>query len=576
MRIISAEVTNFASYKKLHFIFKNQGLTLISGPTGAGKSTLCDIIPWILFGKTAKNGTVDEIRSWHTDESTDGTLVFSQGDQTYYVRRIRGKSNDLFYGQQTDYIAEGKRGKDATDTQKKINQLIGLDVDTYLAGAYFHEFSQTAQFFTTTAKVRRSITEQLADLTLAKQLQENSSSYNKEIKKEHESVSQEILLKKNTLASLQRTLKDTTARWNAHELHHAASIKDLEDKAKNYEALKAKEIKILQGKHKVFEKDREDKSADILLETESYTKMLKPANYYEFRRLDLDIAIAALRHSKCKECGAPKNIDSLLVKEKELYGLNRDEASNKAILTDIGKLEVRLSNIKNQVNPYTRQIEQEKSRQNTYLRQLEEIKQSINPFETVIDETAEAMIITKEEIKALDAKSKDLTAESDDMESLADVINTFRSAIISRTVSYLETSTNDLLSSHFDAEIRVTFSASDADKLEVEITKDGNLCSYTQLSKGQRQLLKLCFGVSVMKAISNYNSTDFNCLWFDEVFSGLDEELKAKGFGLLEELARNYSSLFVIDHSTELKAMFINEIKIRLEDGNSTIGGDNE
>jgi len=59
VKILSCVLENFASYERLEFDFSPQGLTLIEGPTGSGKSTLCDAIPWILFGRTAKDGALD-------------------------------------------------------------------------------------------------------------------------------------------------------------------------------------------------------------------------------------------------------------------------------------------------------------------------------------------------------------------------------------------------------------------------------------------------------------------------------------------------------------------------------------
>ena len=173
VRVKSINAQNFASYEYLDFQFDSTGLCLIQGPTGSGKSTLCDLVPWCLFGKTAKGGSVDEIRSWPGSKITvchaflDGLVVIRR-------RGPKAKDNDLcFY--EYDYEAEVAgditRGKDLNDTQKLLNARLGMDYDLYMAGSYYHEFSQTAQFFTTSAKNRRVLCEQLTDLSLATKLQ---------------------------------------------------------------------------------------------------------------------------------------------------------------------------------------------------------------------------------------------------------------------------------------------------------------------------------------------------------------------------------------------------------------------
>src|SRR5271166_6085820 len=154
MKILSCYVSDFASYEELHFNFQKQGLTLIQGPTGSGKSTLCDIIPWTLFGRTAKDGAVDEILKWNSTEPAYGNLTLEVRGEKIAVTRARGKNakdNDLILWVDDKLI----RGKDLNDTQKLINTKLGMDLQLYLASAYFHEFSQTAGFFTATAKNRR-------------------------------------------------------------------------------------------------------------------------------------------------------------------------------------------------------------------------------------------------------------------------------------------------------------------------------------------------------------------------------------------------------------------------------------
>ena len=184
MKVWSCQLENFASYKELDFQFDETGLILISGPTGSGKSTLCDALPWILFSKTAKGGTVDEIINWTSEEPTKGTVFVTVPEGDFIITRIRGKKakdNDLYFADR-NFPGNVTRGKDLNDTQLLINNLLGLTAELYLSGSYFHEFSQTAQFFTTTPKNRRTICEQIVDLSLAKKLQTNTKDNTKTVK----------------------------------------------------------------------------------------------------------------------------------------------------------------------------------------------------------------------------------------------------------------------------------------------------------------------------------------------------------------------------------------------------------
>lgn len=75
-----------------------------------------------------------------------------------------------------------------------------------------------------------------------------------------------------------------------------------------------------------------------------------------------------------------------------------------------------------------------------------------------------------------------------------------------------------------------------------------------------------------MKSVKNYHSIDLNCAFFDEALDGLSEEFKIKAHRLFETLIQDYSSIFVVEHSAELKSLFENSFKVNLINGRSEIG----
>lgn len=467
MRVISCSVQNFGSYKSLEFNFEDQGLTLIQGATGSGKSTLCDIIPWILFGKTAKDGGVDEIRSWQSNDLTYGSLLLDSGVN---IVRIRGnKANDLYFSTVPMAI---QRGKDLNDTQKLINNLLGLSAEQYLSGAYLHEFSQTAQFFTTTAKNRRAICEQIVDLTLAKKLQEKTSTYKKELSIGINKLHSKQLTIKSNLELLQRMKQAEKTKASTWEVNHK------------------KTIEYTGACYDKFEKNRK--------------KIIS---------------------NSCKACG------TVLAEPQEVIDTS----------------------------------------ENPYATKLIEIEKEENPHSGAVKDFTDELNDYNAKLLELEAQYIAYGSDYSDLDTLEDVVSTLRSTLISNTIKYVESQTNDLLIKHFDAEIKVEFETTDNDKLEVSIQKDGNICSYTQLSKGQRQLLKLCFSVSIMQAVQNQQGVKFDQIFLDEALSGLDDTLKIKAFRLFAELATVYNSVFVIDHSTGLKELFDNKHTVELINGFSYI-----
>lgn len=467
MRIISCSLQNFGSYKNLEFDFENQGLTLVQGATGSGKSTLMDAIPWILFGHTAKDGAADEVRSWNCKETTCGGVTLEINGTLLKVSRSRNP-NDLILSE--NEVAH--RGKDLNDTQKLINDRLGINCDLYLSGAYFHEFSQTAQFFSTTAKNRREICEQIVDLSLAKKLQTNTTEKAKNLKKDASRLTGELSAIRTTMMALDKHNKTEINKANRWKIEHQ------------------NRIKVATMLYDKFETSRK--------------KTMK---------------------NKCTACG------TVLGVPQESY----DDSEN------------------------------------PYLHQLVALEQETNPHSGTVKDFTEELVILAAGEHGLGLSLWKYEQEISDLDILTDTVQVFRGALVKNTISYIESNTNDLLTKYFDAEININLLVEDTSKVDVTITKDGNTCVYTQLSKGQRQLLKLCFAVSIMQAVQNHHGVKFNQLFFDEALDGLDETLKAKAYRLLEDLAVTYESVFVVEHSEGLKSMFPSAYKVELVNGGSQI-----
>ena len=94
MRIVSLTVAGFGPFKTPQhvdfFRFDDSGIFLITGKTGAGKSSILDAICYALYNSVPRyEGTQQQLRSDHSelDDPSFVELVFTTGDATYRVRR---------------------------------------------------------------------------------------------------------------------------------------------------------------------------------------------------------------------------------------------------------------------------------------------------------------------------------------------------------------------------------------------------------------------------------------------------------------------------------------------------------
>ena len=223
------------------------------------------------------------------------------------------------------------------------------------------------------------------------------------------------------------------------------------------------------------------------------------------------------------------------------------------------------------VNPHIEELERAKDTKNEAKTQLKALQEATNPHKSIVAEMTCAALDLESEIKSLESQISELNTDIADSETLQSVLDTFRATSIESTVLEIESATNLYLSRHFDAEIKIALTSSEGDKIEVEIFKGANSCSFSQLSKGQRQLLKLCFGLSIMRSISARNGLQIEYLFLDEALDGLDDAFKVKAFSLLNALSLDYKSIFVVEHNEAFKSLFASVVNISLIDGVSSL-----
>lgn len=506
MRLLRAKAVNFGSYSNIEFSFENQGLTLISGPTGSGKSTLMDIPFWALFGETSKGGTVDEIRSWKNNGPTQVDLEIQHNDKRYTITRIRGtaKQNDLYWYE--DGIGMAHRGKDITDTQKRLNSLINMDSDTYSTAAYIHEFSPSSTFFAASAKYRREFFERLVDLTFAEKLYAACKEKIQEVKKECTAKLVQVNKLTGTVANLKDVISNSQHRRSTWQDSQNKKIKGFEDTIK--------EIK------------QNSIPEDVTDQVEKITAELKN-----------------IKKEKCPSCG---NLAEGDLKNELLIVLNRlqdQQWKRERCLTTLKATEQSLQQKILEKNPYTEQTD--------------EMARELYSQETQLDK------VRREHAK--------LTERQNALEHLKDLTSVLRARMLEDKVLEIQNDVNRLLETYFDSEIRATFAIEDSDSLKVTLNKSGYDCSYHQLSKGQRQMLRLCFSVAVMDAASSAASNHLNVTFLDEPSDGLDAPLKERVSKLLQDLVSTRESIFVIEHDETTKNTFNNRYEVRLENDESVI-----
>ncbi len=565
MKILSCEATNFGSYPKLSFDFDDSGLTLVHGPTGSGKSSLFDAVCWTLFGITAKNGSVDEVRNWKSESITSGEVLVDLEHTVIKVVRLRGKpsENDLYF------IKDGAtvRGKDVNDTQALINEALGVDKEVFLSSCYLNEFSPVHAFFTSSLKSRREILDIISDTSLPVRLFEKSKEREKSLSFRGVSLSKEEAVQSNIVNNLSSRIADLEQSSNKWEKDHELKTKELHLKSENFESIKETKLETLRTKSKVWDQNKELTLAGIDRKTQKLDDKLSKIEAAE-TELEALKAKAQEEYKQCELCGTVKADDKIENKKKALLLVIREKEyviDNMCDLTESYHAET------SKVNPYDAEIKAHlESNDNVYAQQLEEHLKQNNPHTDKI----EKLYV---EFKKASLRSGDILAELTEVEQNSHLVKTLknlssdlRTELVKKSINQVESQANSYLQRFFDGEFRLELSSVD-ESIDVVLKKNGYDCSYTQLSKGQRRLLQLTFSLSVMKAASNKIGVHFDTLFLDEALDGLDSELKTKAFNLLTELSTKHSTVMVIDHFDSFKTLFDKKISVQLINDESVI-----
>ena len=186
--LIMSAFGSYAGTEKIDFTGLQHGLFLITGDTGAGKTTIFDAITYALYDRTSggkRDGNM--MRSQYASEETDTYVEFSfaYGENVYTVRRnpeyLRlGKrkyaDGSPRFVKETSKVSlilpEGKEFKGKKkETDKKIEEIIGLDVNQFTQIAMIAQ-GDFLKLLHAESKERKRIFSQIFQTKLYWQMQE--------------------------------------------------------------------------------------------------------------------------------------------------------------------------------------------------------------------------------------------------------------------------------------------------------------------------------------------------------------------------------------------------------------------
>lgn len=548
-------------------------LTQIIGVNGVGKSSIPLILEEVLFNKNSKGIKKADIPNRDINAGYSISLSFSKGEDEYEID-LQRKSN-----LKVKFLKNGEdiSSHTATNTYKTIQEVLGIDFKTFSQVVY-QNTNASLNFLTATDANRKKFLIDLLGLESYLELFELFKEASREVEQEFSNLEGRIDTVEKWLEN--NRLTDTTPR----ELLNIPKVSEEdEEEASNLMA----EIKNISTTNRQISQNNQ------------YKELLKQININEIRAIDAqelisydDIqsevgAIAGSIGLSEKTIQKMKDLENVcptceqpVTEEFKEKHISEEEEKIQVEQSKQARLQEKIEEIQENNKKFLLKSEKEKEWGDLY----RSIDSSL-PTEAVNEENLQNRLQEvkarlkeqKEEISKIQKENETRSAHnarievvleqtSDFEEKLAvvkeryDLISKKRSNLeilkkafspngliaykIENLVKDLETLTGEYLSELSDGRFTLNFAINN-DKLNVEITDNGNIVDILALSSGELARVNTATLLAIRNLMSSLSSSRINVLFLDEVMTVLDDVGKEK---LVEVLLEEELNTYLVNH----------------------------
>lgn len=548
-------------------------ITQILGTNGVGKSSIPLILEEVLFNKNSKGIKKAEIANRTLNKGYEINLQLDKDGDQYEIdlnRRASLKVKLLKNG-------EDISSHTATNTYKTIEQIIGIDFKTFSQIVY-QNTNASLNFLTATDTNRKKFLIDLLGLEEYVAVFEAVKVMAREVENEYSELQGRLTTIEKWLES--NKLTDTTPKGiqNLPEISEEAR-QELGSLTVDFQNLSSTNRKISQNNE--------------------YKKLLKNIPIDELRAIEVNERVATTEFEveasnarntksssssfitkmnklgdKCPTCEQSVDqefINSLIAKESEKIAaadqIIEDTAAKIKEAGDLNRQYKRKSEGIREWQQLFSSIDQELPSEVTDANDLQE---RINALKTKIqEEEAEVRKIEKqnqaasahnarievittqtaefeEQLKEVQESFDDIKEKRSNLEILKKAFSTngLIAYKIENLVKELEEVTGGYLAELSDGKFTLNFAVTN-DKLNVEITDNGNVVDIQALSSGELARVNTATLLGIRKMMSSLSSSRVNVLFLDEVMNVLDELGRER---LVEVLLQEDLNTYIVSH----------------------------
>ncbi len=548
-------------------------LTQILGYNGAGKSSIPLILEEVLFNKNSKGIKKADIPNRELQNGYSISLTFSKEADEYEID-LQRKSN-----LKVKFIKNGEDigSHTATNTYKTIQEVLGVDFKTFTQVVYQHP-NASLNFLTATDANRKKFLIDLLGLEKYVNLFEVFKEASRGVEQEYAQLEGRISTVEKWLEN--NKLTDTTPR----ELVNLPKISDEDEEAlsslmaeiKNISStnrqisqnnqyksmlkeINIQEIQAIEASEHISYDELQSQLGAIAGSIGSGQKIIKKMENLEnvcptceqpvtedFKKKHISEEEEKVKIEQDKHTNIQKKIKEIQEnnenfaiktrKQKEWEELYRSvDSTLPTVLVDEEILKVRITNIRNTIATQKNEIDvmqRENEARSAYNAKIEVITEQTAEFEKQLEE-----VVSRYNVLGIKKGNLEILKKAFSTNGLI-------AYKIENLVKELEELTSEYLAELSDGRFTLNFAVNN-DKLNVEITDNGNVVDILALSSGELARVNTATLLAIRKLMSSLSSSRINVLFLDEVMTVLDEVGKEK---LVEVLLEEELNTYLVNH----------------------------
>jgi DNA repair exonuclease SbcCD ATPase subunit len=548
-------------------------VTQILGTNGMGKSSIPLIIEEALYNKNSKGIKKADIPNRYVNNGYNISLSFTKDEDRYEITVNRKTSIKVKLEKNGNDISSHT----ATNTYKTLQEVLGVDFKTFSQLVY-QNTNASLQFLTATDANRKKFLIDLLHLEKYVELFEVFKSASKDVSSRSATIA-------GKLATVEKWLKD-----NKLSDTFILPMLDLQiDTSEDEKALSSLmvEIENISEKNKKINTNNQYKrlldQIDMLAirnstvtQYESYDELQSELGSLQAvatgaqrtlkkleqlkevcptckQPIDVSAEKAMIAGEKTKLLSAQEKIDGIkprIIQIKENNAeLERNEKAGRDLedllrsfdrslptsILDQEQLEDQLQSVQSRLHDAKRELA-ENAAEN-------ERRTKLNTRIQVIEEQTAEFVEQQDEYDGKLAGNQKLESELDILKKSFST-NGLLAYKIENLVGELEELANEYLAELSDGRFTLEFVVSN-DKLNVEITDNGNVVDILALSSGELARVNTATLIAIRKLMSSISKSKINILFLDEVTNVLDDQGREK---LVEVLLREDMNTYIVSH----------------------------